>query len=286
MIMFSHLKFREAVAAGRIKASSFRMPGAPVANWVVIGFLVLIAPFLGIDPDTFVWFHVVPIWFAILALAGPGPCRDPACSRPDAALPGRCPGGPSVLNARPEGGAMTVTFAAIEEARHRIAGAVAVTPTIASPSLSRSGPGRNPAFSQRTSSTPAHSSPAAPQEVGRPHAGAARPRRCRHVGRQPRPGCRLPCPAPRHSGHDRHAGLHAADQGRGHAPVQCPGDPARGGVRGCHRPRPPARAGEGLSFVHPYDDAAIIAGQASASTSSSRPPPSLMYWWCRSVAVA
>jgi L-asparagine transporter-like permease len=40
MIMFSHLKFREAVAAGRIKASSFRMPGAPIANWVVLGFLV------------------------------------------------------------------------------------------------------------------------------------------------------------------------------------------------------------------------------------------------------
>ena len=68
MIMFSHLRFREAVAAGRIKASSFRMPGAPIANWVVIGFLVLIALFLGIDPDTRVALYVAPIWFAILAL--------------------------------------------------------------------------------------------------------------------------------------------------------------------------------------------------------------------------
>ncbi len=49
MIMFSHLKFREAIAAGRIASRGFRMPVAPVANWVVIGFLVLIAVFLGID---------------------------------------------------------------------------------------------------------------------------------------------------------------------------------------------------------------------------------------------
>ena len=68
MIMFSHLKFREAVAAGRIAGRGFRMPGAPVANWVVIGFLVLIAIFLGIDPDTRVALYVAPIWFAILAL--------------------------------------------------------------------------------------------------------------------------------------------------------------------------------------------------------------------------
>ena len=68
MIMYSHLKFREAVAAGRIKASAFRMPGAPIANWLVIGFLVLIAGFLGIDADTRVALYVAPIWFAILAL--------------------------------------------------------------------------------------------------------------------------------------------------------------------------------------------------------------------------
>ena len=44
------------------------MPGAPIANWVVIGFLVLIAVFLGIDPDTRVALYVAPIWFAILAV--------------------------------------------------------------------------------------------------------------------------------------------------------------------------------------------------------------------------
>ncbi|HEX6016434.1 MAG TPA: amino acid permease [Geminicoccaceae bacterium] len=68
MIVFSHLKFREAVAAGRVKASTFRMPGAPVANWLVLGFLALIAVFLAIDPNTRVALYVAPIWFAILAL--------------------------------------------------------------------------------------------------------------------------------------------------------------------------------------------------------------------------
>ena len=36
--------------------------------WVVIGFLVLIAVFLGIDPGTRVALYVAPIWFAILAI--------------------------------------------------------------------------------------------------------------------------------------------------------------------------------------------------------------------------
>ncbi|MEK0082523.1 amino acid permease [Benzoatithermus flavus] len=68
MIMYAHLKFREAVADGRAPAVGYRMPGAPVANWLVIAFLVLIALFLGIDADTRVALYVAPIWFAILAI--------------------------------------------------------------------------------------------------------------------------------------------------------------------------------------------------------------------------
>jgi AAT family amino acid transporter/D-serine/D-alanine/glycine transporter len=68
MIMYSHLKFRQAAASGRVRASAFRMPGAPVANWLVIGFLVLIALFLGLDADTRVALYVAPVWFALLAV--------------------------------------------------------------------------------------------------------------------------------------------------------------------------------------------------------------------------
>jgi AAT family amino acid transporter/D-serine/D-alanine/glycine transporter len=68
MIVFVHLKYRDAVAEGRIVSKGFRMPGAPVANWAVLAFLVLIAIFLGIDPDTRVALFVAPAWFAILAI--------------------------------------------------------------------------------------------------------------------------------------------------------------------------------------------------------------------------
>ena len=44
------------------------MAGAPLANWLVLAFLALIAVFLAIDPDTRVALYVAPIWFAILAL--------------------------------------------------------------------------------------------------------------------------------------------------------------------------------------------------------------------------
>lgn len=66
MIMYSHLKFREAVARGEIQGRGFRMPGAPIANWAVIGFLALIAVFLGLDENTRVALYVAPFWFAIL----------------------------------------------------------------------------------------------------------------------------------------------------------------------------------------------------------------------------
>ncbi len=68
MIVYAHLRFRQSVAAGRVKASNFRMPGAPYANWFVLGFLVLIALFLAIDPSTRVALYVAPVWFLLLAV--------------------------------------------------------------------------------------------------------------------------------------------------------------------------------------------------------------------------
>jgi amino acid transporter, AAT family len=68
MIVYAHLKFRQSVAAGQVKASSFRMPGAPYANWFVLGFLVMIALFLAIDPSTRVALYVAPVWFLLLAV--------------------------------------------------------------------------------------------------------------------------------------------------------------------------------------------------------------------------
>jgi amino acid transporter, AAT family len=68
IIMISHRNYRRAVAAGRVRASSFRMPGAPVANWLVVAFLVGVTAMLALDDDTRVALYVAPFWFALLGL--------------------------------------------------------------------------------------------------------------------------------------------------------------------------------------------------------------------------
>jgi L-asparagine transporter-like permease len=45
------------------------MPGAPLANWLVVGFLIAVAALLSLDPETRVALYVAPIWFALLGLA-------------------------------------------------------------------------------------------------------------------------------------------------------------------------------------------------------------------------
>src|SRR5438552_8194079 len=66
IIMIAHLGYRKAVAAGRAKAVTFRMPGAPLANWLVIAFLLIVSGLLAFDPETRVALYVAPVWFALL----------------------------------------------------------------------------------------------------------------------------------------------------------------------------------------------------------------------------
>ncbi len=68
IIMIAHRNYRKAVAAGRVRASGFRMPGAPVANWLVIAFLIGVTAMLALDPDTRVALYVAPLWFGLLGL--------------------------------------------------------------------------------------------------------------------------------------------------------------------------------------------------------------------------
>jgi AAT family amino acid transporter/D-serine/D-alanine/glycine transporter len=42
------------------------MPGAPIANWLVLAFLVLVALLLAKRPDTRVALYVAPFWFGLL----------------------------------------------------------------------------------------------------------------------------------------------------------------------------------------------------------------------------
>ena len=69
IIMAAHLGYRRAVREGRVPAASFRMPGAPVVNWVVIAFLLFVTAALWLQPDTRVALYVAPFWFGLLAVS-------------------------------------------------------------------------------------------------------------------------------------------------------------------------------------------------------------------------
>lgn len=69
IILVAHANYRRAVAAGRLPAAPFRMPGAPFANWLVLAFLLLVAVLLAKRPDTRVALYVAPFWFGVLVLS-------------------------------------------------------------------------------------------------------------------------------------------------------------------------------------------------------------------------
>jgi len=79
IIMVAHHNYRRAVAAGRARPSTFRMPGAPWANGLVLAFLLGVTCMLWRGEDTRVALYVAPVWFGLLAIGY-------AWSRPQAAL--------------------------------------------------------------------------------------------------------------------------------------------------------------------------------------------------------
>ncbi|MDB6091278.1 MAG: D-serine/D-alanine/glycine transporter [Gammaproteobacteria bacterium] len=68
IIMVAHRNYRRAVQAGRVKAASYRMPGAPYANWLVVAFIIIVSGMLWLQPDTRVALYVAPFWFGLLGL--------------------------------------------------------------------------------------------------------------------------------------------------------------------------------------------------------------------------
>jgi amino acid transporter, AAT family len=69
IIMMAHLGYRRAVSEGRVAAASFRMPGAPFVNWLVLAFLLFVTAMLWLKPDTRVALYVAPAWFGLLAVS-------------------------------------------------------------------------------------------------------------------------------------------------------------------------------------------------------------------------
>lgn len=68
MIMIAHNGYRRAIARGEAEPVSFRLPGAPYTNWLVVAFLIMVAVFLGFDEGTRVALYVAPVWFALLGI--------------------------------------------------------------------------------------------------------------------------------------------------------------------------------------------------------------------------
>lgn len=68
MIMLAHRNYRICVKQGRAGAVSYRMPGAPFANWAVIAFLIAVGALLWLTPGTRVALYVGPAWFALLGI--------------------------------------------------------------------------------------------------------------------------------------------------------------------------------------------------------------------------
>ncbi len=68
IIMVAHRNYRIAVAAGKLKPTRYRMPGAPLANWFVLAFLLVVTAMLWRDPETRVALYVAPVWFAVLGI--------------------------------------------------------------------------------------------------------------------------------------------------------------------------------------------------------------------------
>ncbi len=68
IIVVSHLLYRRAVAAGKVSASPYRMPGAPYTGYVTLAFFTLILILLGCDSDTRLALYVSPVWFVVMAI--------------------------------------------------------------------------------------------------------------------------------------------------------------------------------------------------------------------------
>lgn len=68
VIMVAHLRFRKYMPEEAAKIS-FKLPFAPVINWVVLLFFVFVLVVLGIAKDTRVALFVAPVWFILLVIA-------------------------------------------------------------------------------------------------------------------------------------------------------------------------------------------------------------------------
>ncbi|MCX5529760.1 amino acid permease [Streptomyces sp. NBC_00006] len=66
MILVSHLRYRAKARAGILPTVGFRMPGAPVTNWLALLCLTFVAILMGTSSDTRLGLYVWVIWFVVM----------------------------------------------------------------------------------------------------------------------------------------------------------------------------------------------------------------------------
>jgi AAT family amino acid transporter/D-serine/D-alanine/glycine transporter len=69
VIVASHLGYRRRLRRGEVRASPFRMPGSPVANWIVLGFLGFVLVLLAFDEQQRVALYAGAAWAVIIGIA-------------------------------------------------------------------------------------------------------------------------------------------------------------------------------------------------------------------------
>ncbi|SFJ93430.1 amino acid permease [Thermoflavimicrobium dichotomicum] len=68
MIVISHMQYHKMVKEKKLPESSYKMPGAPFTNWLVLIFLAIVVVMIGLDKDARIALYVAPFWFAILII--------------------------------------------------------------------------------------------------------------------------------------------------------------------------------------------------------------------------
>ncbi|MEU3553850.1 amino acid permease [Streptomyces fragilis] len=68
MICVSHVLYRRAVAAGRVRASSFPAPGGSVCSWIAIAFLLMVTVMIALSPDSRICLYVMAGWAVALGI--------------------------------------------------------------------------------------------------------------------------------------------------------------------------------------------------------------------------
>ncbi|MER7794235.1 amino acid permease [Streptomyces sp. NPDC097640] len=68
MILVSHIRYRGAVRAGRLRASSFPAPGGAVFSWVALIFLLFVTCLVAYDKDARISLYVGAVWAVCLGV--------------------------------------------------------------------------------------------------------------------------------------------------------------------------------------------------------------------------